>query len=227
MFRENYQQLNEFVIDTQSSKACRSCGLCKNQPPLLEKKNNANVFWVGLSAVKIPMNEDSVPLSIQTNTGSIINQIELNVKNSATFYKTNLVKCLPLSKDKIRYPKTSEMEQCYPFLQREINLFKPNIVFLLGKQVGSFILKKYGEHEPYFESSFKYTEYSFNNFTFFPIHHPSYIFVYKRKRILDYITAVSSLITMKINESGSQFHLTDQIRYDNSNYLEIKFPILI
>ena len=45
--------------------------------------------------------------------------------------------------ERIRYPIQDEMEKCFPNLESEIKELKPTIVFLLGKQVSTFIAKKY------------------------------------------------------------------------------------
>ena len=53
---------------------CSKCGLCNNQRPLLDSERPCQVFWVGLSAKKITSEEER-PLSEQTNTGKLYNDI--------------------------------------------------------------------------------------------------------------------------------------------------------
>ena len=55
-------------------------------------------MWVGLSAVRVDDIEKETPLSNLTNTGKLLSEIESRNKKSE-FYKTNLVKCLPLNSD--------------------------------------------------------------------------------------------------------------------------------
>lgn len=92
-------------------RKCQKCGLCKNQKPLLDIENiekNCQVFWVGLSAKKI---------SSDTNTGMVIHKIEEMYEDVST-YKTNLVKCLPLTNQKkIRYPNQKEIDSCFENLR--------------------------------------------------------------------------------------------------------------
>lgn len=76
-------------------RTCSKCGLCNNQRPLLDSERPCQVFWVGLSAKKITSEEER-PLSEQTNTGKLIQKIE-EMCNEVSTYKTNLVKCLPLT----------------------------------------------------------------------------------------------------------------------------------
>ena len=154
---------------------CTNCDLCKNQRPLLDNKVSCDVMWVGLSAKKVLDVNTDTPLGDNTNSGKLIKLIEEELTD-LTFYKTNLVKCLPLDNNKLRYPTTLEMEACIHNLILEVNILKPKVIFALGKVTYNFISK-----------------YLKGNFKLIYIEHPSYIFVYKRKFIDDYIEKVVSL----------------------------------
>jgi uracil-DNA glycosylase len=171
---------------------CTNCQLCKNQLPLVQLCYNAEIFWVGLSAVKSSVNYE-IPLSSNTNSGKLINSIE-SILPSISFYKTNIVKCLPLEDGKIRYPSISEMKNCYFHLEREMEFFKPKIVFLLGKQVSSFVLKEYKINDISLNDDFNYSTYDVDEKIFIPIHHPSFILVYKRKKLTNYINSLREII---------------------------------
>ncbi len=177
----------------ESIRHCKGCNLCFNQPPLLDKRNKAQVFWVGLSAVRVSDIKNDIPLSNNTNSGKLISNVERNNKH-LSFYKTNLVKCLPLENNKIRYPKKCEMESCYRNLKIEINKEKPKIVILLGKLVSDFILKIENKIQSNLDDNFKYEYYKINNIYYIPIHHPSFILVYKRKFLNKYIKGISNIM---------------------------------
>ena len=179
-------------------KSCSKCILCNNQRPVLQKRNNADVFWVGLSAVKISDSID-IPLANNTNSGKLIHSIEF-LNPDIEFYKTNLVKCLPLKDDKIRYPSNLEMETCFTHLLDEINAIKPRLIFLLGKQVATFVLKKYGVTEYSLNENFEYEIIDSKDCRFIPVHHPSFILVYKRKRLQDYIKSIENIIKTRETE---------------------------
>ncbi len=195
--------------------SCKSCSLCCNQTPLIHNNSNAEVFWVGLSAVKTE-NMFDMPLSETTNSGKLLYRIESQF-NSESFYRTNLVKCLPLDdQSKIRYPVTTEMKSCFSNLTLELDYFKPKLVFLLGKPVAAFVLNKYGIREFNLDNEFNYTVYQIENTVFVPVHHPSYILVYKRKLVELYILRIQSIIE-KINdesvEMNTSLHLTSEKNY--------------
>jgi DNA polymerase len=181
-------------INPSQSRACLTCGLFLNQLPIKENKASADVFWVGLSAVKLDKEDPSIPLSKATKTGSLIHDIEKECQEDLVFYKTNAVKCLPLKSSKIRYPSRLEMQECYPNLELELEVLSPRIVFLLGKQVSDFILSQHGIKIPGLNTEFSYEPISIGETLYVPIHHPSYILVYKRKKVSEYISAISKLI---------------------------------
>ena len=157
---------------------------------MLDNRTQAEVIWVGLSAVKVNCVVSETPLSKSTNSGKLITDIE--EKNAqVAFYKTNLVKCLPIQDEKIRYPKQSEMKSCSNHLQEEITEFKPKIVFLLGKQVADFVNERKSEG---LSDNFDYKTIKRDNTVYVPVHHPSYILVYKRKQLDSYIAGISKII---------------------------------
>lgn len=169
---------------------CRRCPLYKHQKPLLDSKIDADVFWVGLSAVKVECTEIESPLSVNTNSGKLIAEIENRIENTG-FYRTNLVKCLPLQDGKIRYPKKQEMKSCCHHLAVEISEFRPKLVFLLGKQVGVFITEDKNLKLP---EGYSYKPFFKGDTVYVPVHHPSYILVYKRKQVESYINGITSVV---------------------------------
>jgi uracil-DNA glycosylase len=194
---------------------CTKCSLCHNQPPLIQMSNNTDVVWVGLSAVRTT-NINETPLAVNTNSGKLIYSIETSLPE-IIFHKTNLVKCLPLQGEKIRYPSNAEMKNCYFNLKLEVNYLKPKIIFLLGKQVASFVLKQHNIQEIQLSDEFLYQTYFVNGILFVPIHHPSYILVYKRKKVDNYIKGIVDLILGRIKSTRKlQIQHSDTIASLNS-----------
>lgn len=175
-------------------KVCKACGLYLNQLPVLDFLKHSNIFWVGLSAVQFDEGVEHLPLSPSTRTGGLINTIEETLKEEISFYKTNLVKCVPLKDDgKIRYPIEHEMEKCFPNFQFELDTLNPAVVFLLGKQVATFVLKKMGVGDFKLPEDYNYKAIKINNTFFVPVHHPSFMLVYKRKELQNYIRIIQSI----------------------------------
>lgn len=171
---------------------CKKCGLCQHQAPLLDDTKACQVFWVGLSAKKVTsLNEK--PLSPSTNSGSILCKVEENCE-SVNMYKTNLVKCLPLDNaGKLRYPNKKEIDLCIPNLCSEIEELSPRIIFLLGGKVTDAIIRHYSISLSKW-NGFDYTGTKHKQMYFVPVHHPSYVYVYKRKQIDEYVSGLKKLI---------------------------------
>jgi DNA polymerase len=176
----------------ENIKLCQKCNLSCNQAPLLDTPSKCQIIWVGLSA-KIITNINDTPLSPNTNTGHIIHRIEESYEDIIS-YKTNLVKCVPLSESKkIRYPNRKEINCCIDYLQKEIEVLSPKIVFLLGEKVYSSFSKHFSIKLKKWDN-FNYSYQLFKNVYYIPIHHPSYIHVYKRKQENLYIESIQQLI---------------------------------
>jgi uracil-DNA glycosylase len=201
------------LIDTSNRRQCRACGLYLNQLPVLDRKSKASVFWIGLSSVFIGNEEEKLPLSPFTRSGALLKEIEEPFVNMISFYKTNVVKCLPLINNKIRYPFKHEMEKCFPNLEEELNILKPSLVFLLGKQVASFVTEKLCLGEVSLDENFNYDSYIVNNIRYVPIHHPSYVLVYKRKNMTDYIDGVNCFFRDIIKNVNRELEI--QLEYTN------------
>ncbi|MFA4872013.1 MAG: uracil-DNA glycosylase family protein [Patescibacteria group bacterium] len=155
-------------------------------------KNTKVIMWVGLSAKKATEAENYTPLHIDTNTGKLVAEIEAQCHNTS-FYKTNLVKFPPLdSKGRLRYPTLKECMLCYPELQIEFQAVNPRVVLLLGNKTATFVLHQLGLQMP--KLSYKYQAFEHEKRWYVPIHHPSYIMVYKRKEKDRYIQAVKTVI---------------------------------
>ncbi len=154
------------------------------------------VYFVGLSAKP---NFDH--LSPQTNTGNIIEQIIRDLPY-VTSVKTNLVRTPPLDqKGNLRYPNFSEMEQGWKELQDEMDQMSPNLLVTLGQQVSFFLRSRMGVQpvKPRLPADFSCETYLSQSEPYLlSVHHPSFVFIYRRKYIENYVNnvvqSISSLI---------------------------------
>lgn len=181
-------------------KTCKSCGLSFYQEPAFDQFKKSHIFWVGLSAVPFEEEEEKLPLSPLTRSGSLVHSIEAPFRTQFSFYKTNLVKCVPLQGEKVRYPVAHEMEKCFSNFQWELEHLRPKTVFLLGKQVADFVLRKFGLAKLSLSESYQYETVKFGKIRFVPVHHPSYILIYKRKLLHCYIEGIQRLIVSSTRE---------------------------
>lgn len=172
---------------------CQACGLCTTQSPLLAPLVASQVICVGLSS-KVQSFPDEQPLDERTNSGFVITLIEklCNMR----FYKTNLVKCAPLTNGKLRYPTSDEAKYCVPHLKGEIAELQPKVVLMLGKQVTKEIAALRNFTPPTFYSTTIH-----HGIQYISIPHPSYIWIYKRKELDDILDKIATLITKAITDA--------------------------
>ncbi len=159
------------------------------------------VYFVGLSA-----KPNCEHLDADTRTGSIVEQIICRLP-TVQIVKTNLVKTPPLdSAGKLRYPNPDEMKLGWCELQNEINKSRPNLLVTLGQQVSFFLRSQMGVQpiKPQLPSDFSHQSYLSQSAPhILSIHHPSFVYVYRRKNIDDYVENVVLSVSMLIFESGN------------------------
>lgn len=158
-----------------------------------------SVLWVGLSEKKTDSGTEFVPLNSETTSGKLLSEVESSVEK-VNFIRTNLVKMAPLNtSNKLRYPTKQECEDYYGVLENEIQNNSPRIVFLLGKQVSEFVLRKVTGDKKYkivFFEGFRYGAIEKDGVSYIGIHHPSHIAVYKRKEKDLYVQALIDLVNL-------------------------------
>ena len=157
-------------------------------------KLQISILWVGISEKPTKNDQISEPLSPLTTSGKIIHEVEL-LCPGITFSRTNLVKMAPLdNQSKLRYPTIQECNKHFPALLQEIDTLRPDIVFLLGKQVAAYVFNQVGIEHMSNLASFDYQYFEKEDVYFSAIHHPAYIAIYKRKQKKKYARAIKKVI---------------------------------
>ncbi len=153
------------------------------------------VYFVGLSA-----KPNCEHLALETRTGCIVEQIIQHLP-SVKIVKTNLVKTPPIDHaGNLRYPNPTEMKSGWNELQDEMNRTSPNLLVTLGQQVSFFLRSQMGVQpaKQLLPSDFSYESYlSQSRYNILSVHHPSFIYVYRRKDIENYVeNVVISILTL-------------------------------
>ena len=153
------------------------------------------VYFVGLSA-----KPNCEHLALETRTGYIIEQI-IHHLPSVKIVKTNLVKTPPIDQaGNLRYPNPNEMKLGWNELQNQMNQRFPDLLVTLGQQVSFFLRSQMGIQpaKPQLPSDFSYGSYlSQAQSIILSVHHPSFIYVYRRKDIENYVENVAlSILTL-------------------------------
>ena len=135
MLSKEIQALNA-EIDT-----CRNCSLGSirlNAVPG-EGSSNSRVMFVGEAP---GATEDSQGRPFCGKAGGVLDELLAlaNLKCEEVFI-CNILKCRP---QKNRNPQETEIKTCTPFLDRQIEIIKPNVLCCLGNFASSYIMKKFG-----------------------------------------------------------------------------------
>lgn len=158
------------------------------------------VCFVGISS-KPGKSGPLKALASETLSGKIVSAIETRLRSSSncrTFARDNLVRIIPLTGGRLRYPTVLEMEKEWNRFQRRLRHRKANIVVLLGNLVANFFRSQHNIqmiNSRYADRRFlKWTGVDESGRAIIAIAHPSYVGIYARKHIGAYGDALSSVV---------------------------------
>jgi len=109
------------------TRKCKRCSLCKKAKQLVFGKgfHDAAVMLVGEAP---GADEDDQGLPFVGRAGQLLDKY-LSSAGIDDVYINNVVKCRPPEN---RLPKKEEVEACWPYLVRQIEVIKPRIIVCLG-----------------------------------------------------------------------------------------------
>jgi len=109
------------------TKGCKKCHLCEKAKQVVFGKGsyNAPVMLVGEAP---GADEDEQGIPFVGRAGQLLDKI-LTSAGINDVYITNIAKCRPPEN---RLPTREEVEACWPYLVRQIELLKPRIIVCLG-----------------------------------------------------------------------------------------------
>ena len=133
--QKEFEKIKEEVL------SCKRCPLYKTRinPVLGEGNPKAKIMFIGEAPVA---NEDRTGRPFCGAAGRVLDELLESVGIKRTeVYICNILKCRPPGN---RPPKAEEIRACTPYLERQIEIIKPEVICTLGNFATSFIFKKYG-----------------------------------------------------------------------------------
>ena len=135
------ESTSESILSFQSSiENCRKCnlGTTRNKFVFGSGDSKADLLLVGEAPGQ---EEDLRGEPFVGRAGKLLDKIlkAIGYTRDANVFITNIVKCRPLDN---RDPLPSEVEECSPYLNKQIELIKPKLIVALGKVAGKTLLKK-------------------------------------------------------------------------------------
>lgn len=161
---------------------CVQCGLSKSRTHIVVDRGNpsSKVLIIGEAPGR---NEDLEGRAFVGRSGRLLDQMmkDISFDTQEDCLIINVVKCRPPAN---RAPQSAEVEACFPFLKKQIELLRPCFILLLGatalKHVSSD--RKRLSMESQVGKFFKHDEYPGVNFMV--LYHPAYILRDPRKKPL-------------------------------------------
>ena len=121
--------------------SCKKCPLYKtrNHPVIGEGSSRAKIMFCGEAP---GYNEDKTGRPFCGAAGKILDELleSTGIKREEVFV-TNILKDRPPGN---RDPKKEEIEACGPYLDRQIEIIKPEVISTLGNFSTAYIFQKYG-----------------------------------------------------------------------------------
>ena len=163
----NIKELNEAI------KKCKKCDLYKHRKNAVpgEGPENAKIMFVGEAPGRF---EDIQGKPFVGAAGKLLNEIlQISGIKREEVYITNIVKCRPPNN---RDPTEDEIKKCSPYLDLQISLIKPKLIFTLGRHSSRYLIEKFGGKFPSISSThgkvFKFNT-LIGNFYIIPVYHPA------------------------------------------------------
>lgn len=132
---EELKKIKNEVID------CRKCSLYKTRiyPVIGEGNHQARIMFVGEAPGE---QESKTGRPFCGAAGKVLDELlnSLSIKREEV-YVTNLLKDRPPGN---RDPQKEEIEACLPYLERQIEIIKPEVICPLGRYSMHFLMEKFG-----------------------------------------------------------------------------------
>ncbi len=132
---DSLEKIKEEIIN------CKKCSLYKGRHhPVVGAGNmKARVMFVGEAP---GANEDRTGLPFCGAAGRILDELLVSAGlTREDVYITNILKCRPPNN---RDPESEEIKSCTPYLDRQIEVIRPEVLCCLGNFATRYIMSKYG-----------------------------------------------------------------------------------
>jgi len=159
---EKLQELEKMVLN------CHLCNLSKSRTNVVFGEGNpkAKIIFIGEAPGR---EEDLHGKPFVGRSGEILTKMIENVLNMKReeVYIANIIKCRPPQN---RNPEIEEVEACKPYLLKQIQIIKPEIIVVLGAVAFKSLLNN---ETPITKA--RGNLYDFNGIKVIPTFHPSYL----------------------------------------------------
>ncbi len=165
MKEEKLKRIRDEVIN------CKKCSLYKTRtlPVVGQGNHDAKIMFIGEAP---GANEDKTGIPFCGKSGKFLDEMlnRAGIKREDV-YICNLLKCRPSNN---RDPSKEELEACIPYLEKQIEIIKPQVISSLGRHSMNFLMKKYGlEDQIDLISKIHGKVFKINSIKLVPLYHPA------------------------------------------------------
>ena len=155
---------------------CKLCNLCKNRTTIVFGSGNVNAKVVFIGGFP-EYDDDRAGVPFAGSTGELFTKILSAMGlTREEVYLCNILKCTSATDVEIT---SVEINSCFPFLKRQLQVLKPNIICTLGPLAVRCMLEINNELD-----NLRGRFYDYNGMMLMPTYHPSFILknpAYKRQ----------------------------------------------
>ncbi|MDH3216018.1 MAG: uracil-DNA glycosylase, partial [Candidatus Krumholzibacteria bacterium] len=110
--------------------SCKRCTLCHSRSNIVVDRGNPDSHIMIISE-RPGDNEDRVGKPFVGRAGELLDKMlaAIDLDTDRDVLITNVVRCKP---EVDRSPIKEEVDACFPFMQKQIDLMKPKVILLLG-----------------------------------------------------------------------------------------------
>lgn len=103
--------------------------------------------------------EDVTGIPFNGRAGDILNScaFQVGLRRGFDFHILNTLKCRPPEN---RDPKPHELENCRPFLEKQLNAVKPKVILAMGRYAMAFVLHAVPAQTPVLKNTGRVVEYA-------------------------------------------------------------------
>lgn len=120
---------------------CQKCSLCKTRtlPVIGQGSHQAKAIFIGEAP---GANEDRTGVPFCGAAGNVLTEMLESIGcKREDVYIANILKCRPPGN---RDPLPNEIEACTGYLEKQIEILKPQLVCSMGNYAASFVMRKFG-----------------------------------------------------------------------------------
>lgn len=161
---------------------CRRCTLCHSRTNIVIDRGNPKAAIMIISE-RPGDNEDRVGKPFVGRAGGLLDKMfhAIGMDTNKDVLITNVVRCRP---EIDRSPIKEEVDACFPFMQKQIDLMKPRVVLLLGAVALKWVEPERGDAKMEDEAGKFFTLSRFPGIQFMVMYNPAFLLRDPRKKVV-------------------------------------------